>query len=215
MELLATGTDSLTIDDWPTLYDTYSDILILATRPYITAPGLEGAREIEISAEVVFDGSAINLAQFNRVNVEVRTDNLFNNASGVLHNDIISVQSAVSWTGSGFVATTATDTFAIAVNPEALTVGSWYASDRGETIGGSYFVRRLGGTLAYFESYDGTSLVFSVRGMETCDRLTHVFESMARDEETAPYSYLESYSCHDGGNLYDQSKIYLHFYTLP
>jgi hypothetical protein len=215
MELLATGTDSLTIDDWPALYATYSDILILATRPFITAPGLEGTRDVEISAEVVFDGSAINLAQFNRVTVEVKTDNLFTNASGVFYNDIISVIAPVSWTGSGFYTTTASDTFAIAVDPEALTVGSWYASEHGETIGGSYFVRRLGGTLAYFESYDGTSIVFSVRGMETCDRLTHVFESMARDEETAPYSYLLSYSCHDGGNLYDQSKIYLHFYHLP
>ena len=186
MVLLATGTDSLTIDDWPTLYDTYSDILILASRPFITAPGLEGSREIEISAEVVFDGSEINLAQFNRVTIEVHTDNLFHHASGVFYNDGITIISPVSWTGSGFYATSATDTFAITVDPETLNMGSWYGSEHGETAGGNYFVRRLAGTRAYYDSYDGTSLIFRVRGMEVCDRLTRVFESMARDDETPP-----------------------------
>lgn len=215
MVLLATGVDSLTIADWPALVDSYADIMILATRPFITAPGLAGTRDIEISAEVVFDGAGLDLARMNYVNIEVRTDNLFNNASGVFWNDIISVQAEVAWTGSGFMAVTSTDTFSIPVDAESLTVGQWYSSERGTTIGGSYFVRRLGGTVAYFDSYDENSVYFRVRGEETCNRLTHVYESMASDAATPPYHYLVSYSCHDGGVLYDQSSIYLHFYYLP
>jgi hypothetical protein len=209
--LLAAGVDSLTVPDWTAVVGSYKDLLILATRPYLTAPGLEGARDITVSAEVVMDGSALNLAEMNAVSIEVRTDNTFNTGDPV-PNDIISVRADVAWNGSGFVAVTATDTFTIAVDAEALTVGSWYASERGTTVGGNYFVRRLGGTGAVFDTYDTDSYIFRVQGEETCDRLTHVFESLATEENTPPYRYLVGFDCHDGGVSYDRSGIYMHFY---
>ncbi len=212
IELLATGTDSLTVADWPALYERYQDIMILASRPFITAPGLEGSRDIRVSAEVVFDGSSLDLSSYNRVNIEVRTDNLFSNASGVFWNDIISVQADVAWTGGGYFATTADDTFTIPLDEGTMSVGPWYAVQRGTTIGGNYFVRRLGGTGVPFDHLDGESAIFVYRGEDACARLTHVFESMAADEHTAPFSTLLSYSCHDGGAIYDMSSVYMHFY---
>ena len=210
--LLATGVDSLTVADWPTLYTEYKDIMILVTRPFITAPGLAGSRDIELSAEVVFDGSGVDLSYINRVNIEVTTDNVYSNASGVMYNDNISIQADVHWTGSAYVATTASDTVTIPLNPSDLSMGPWSARARGETIGHSYFVRRLAGTGADLDTIDNEGMIFRVSGMETCDRVTEVFESKAVDEDTPPYSYLLSYSCHDGGVIYDQSRVYMHFY---
>ncbi len=209
---LAAGVDSLNVANWPLCCQTYEDILVMVSRPFSTAPGHEGKREIEVAVEVEIDPATIDVACFNHATIQVRTDNVFNTGDPV-PNDGIIVTGPVNWTGSGYFTATATDTFAIHIDPGTLALGNWYGSIRGDN-GGNYLVRRLGGLGVPLSEWSGDELIYRIGGLETCNYLTHVFESLASDPQSDPYSYLVSYSCRDGEASYARSGIYLHLYKL-
>lgn len=211
--LLAVGLDSLNVPDWPLVRQTYKDILVMVSRPYSTAPGHTGQRDIRVEAEVQIDLSAIDITRFTDVTIEVSTDNQYNGGV-VIHNNIIMVEAALTWDGNGFFANTANRTFSIALNPATLALGNWSGSATGYTIGGNYYVRRLAGPGVPLTRWTENELIYVLRGVETCTLLTEVYSSLARDINTDPFNYLVSYTCHDGGVSYDQSKIYLHFYYM-
>lgn len=212
LERLTTGEDQMLLEDWPTIWTTYEDVLILVSRTRGTVAGYTGSREIEVSATVRPDLSGIDVTSFDNASISVRTNNLFSNSSGVLYNDLISVQSAVSWSNGALRISAPSDTFTLYVDPETLVLGDWYAREQYTSIGGNWFVKRLGGRGVPLESWEETGITYRMVGAQTCDYLTHVFESEASDAQTAPFRYLTEYSCSDGERLYDSSGIYLHLY---
>ena len=212
--LLAAGSDSLTVTDWPAICSTYDFLVILVSRPYSTAAGHTGSREIEVSARVMIDPSSVVLASLDNAVIEITTDNSYNGGQ-ILMNQITSVAAAVRWEGDGFYATTSTDTFRLIVDPGNLALGDWYGSQRGETIGGSWAVRRIAGHGVPLADWGTNELIYRLQGgQEVCNRLTEVFESLASAPGEDPYRLLTGYSCHDNGTILDQSRIYIHLFRL-
>lgn len=215
LERLATGTDQVLLEDWPTLYETYADILAMVSRPYSTAAGHGGKREIEVKATVRPDLSAYDVTQFTNAVIEVRTNNSYTNTSNVITNDLISIQSQVSWNGSALAIATTSDTFSITIDPETLVLGDWSGAERYTSIGGNWFVKRLAGHGVPLYSWDETGLVYRLGGIETCDYLTRVYLTKAADPQSEPYQVLTGYTCSDGEYIFSRSGIYLHLFRMP
>jgi hypothetical protein len=208
---LAAGADSLTVGNWPQVRAAYDEILVMVSRPHSTAAGHTGKVEIKVEARVVLDASAIDVTSLDGVDIEVRSDNMYNQ-SGPFPNDLIGIYSDVAWSGDGFYAYSAEDTFAIHVNPTTLELGDWYGRTRYLSIGGNVILRQLGGHALALDDWDENSLTYRVRGIGTCAVLTHVFQSNAGDFDEDPYRWLTGYTCRNGEALYDQSGVYIHLY---
>lgn len=214
-EPLATGTDQVLLDDWPALHATYQDILVMVSRPYSTAAGHTGKRDIEVGAAIREEVPSYDVTAFTNAVIEVRTDNTFTNASGVIPNDLIGIQAAVSWNGAALMAAAPGDTFIIPVDPVTLALGDWYGAERYTAINGNWIVKRLAGRAIPLDSWDETGIYYRMGGAATCDHLTRVFESKAADEESDPFQVLTGYSCSDGDHPWDRSGISIHLYRAP
>jgi hypothetical protein len=211
---LAAGTDSLTLGDWLQVLEIYQSLLVMVSGPYSTAPGHTGTREVEVDARVVLDGGAIDVASFDAVVIEVRTDNMYE-WGGPIIDELIGITSDVSWQGNGFFAVSAEDTFAIHLNPATLELGDWYGRTRYRSIGGNVILRRLGGHTLELDDWDANGVIYRVQGLEACGVLTHVFQSYAVDFQEAPYHWLTGYSCRSSEALYSGSKAYVHLFRRP
>ncbi len=210
---LATGTGEVLVPDWPAIFAAYEDVFVMVSRPYSTAAGHTGTRDIRVTATVMPDLSGIDVTSFNRAVIEVKTDIQYYNVSSVLYNYTVSIQAEVSWNGTALQCAAPGDTFSIVVNPTTFALGSWYGADHFDSIGGTWIVRRLAGTAGVpLDDWSETGLIYRMRGLEVCDHLTHMFESKASDDETPPYLYVTGYSCRSGDTAWDQSVIYIHLF---
>ena len=170
-----------------------------------------------MKATVSPDLSTLDVTTFDRVAIEVRTDNQYNDMTSVYPNELVSVAAEVSWTGGGLHVATPSDTFSIAVDPETWALGAWYGADHYTSIGGNWIVKRLGGRGGLtLDSWDENGVIYRMSGIETCEYLTHVYSSSASDSQTPPYHYLLSYSCSESGEYqWERSGIYIHLYRMP
>jgi hypothetical protein len=213
LALIATGVDSLNISNWPALHGAYDDILVMVSRPFSTAAGHTGSREIAVEAKVTYDVAAIDITRFTNVSITVKAHSELS-SSGLYPNYQINTAQSVTWNGSGFTAVTYDDTFHVQIDPETLALGDWYGYEQYETSGGSYIRKRLGGYGVPLYEVEPGVLNYHIRGLETCERLTHFFQSTAWDALTDPHQTLLSYYCVETGELSEESYIFVKLFYM-
>ena len=213
---IASGVDSLRIDDWPGIHGEFQELLVLVSRPFSTSEGHTGSRRISIELRAVVDISAVDITTFDSISIEVRTNNTYSNM-GYLQNQPVHINfyHELGWTGNGFYADADLDTCIISVDSKTLAMGDWYASRDYRALGQEHFVRQLGGYGLPLDSWGEDFVFYVVYGEAVCDFLTRVYETRAFDVGQDPYQVLLDFSCMDGDFVWSGSEVSIQLYRYP
>lgn len=205
----------LEVVDLQAIRDANRDVVVLVVNGNGMAPYTD-RRDISLQMELAKPPTDFDVTRVNKVSVSVTINAQFSNASSVLPGYSISGQADVSWFHGGLWCVTPNDTFSIVVDPETYELGSWSAVDQFTSAGGNWIVRRMAGTGGItLSDWDENGLVYRISGPETCAHLTRVFESQTMDEETGPWSVLQSWSCSNlDGDIWGASKITIQLWNL-
>lgn len=216
MTFLDSGT-TVEVDNLDGMAALDEDLLVVTANAAVEGD-FENSHAIVVSATLT-DGAALpDITTFTEFQVTVTTDNTY--SSGYTYpNENLSNQADVTWTGTGLNVAVQnmqghSDTVYTVIDPETLVLSSWFTSAFYEAINGNeHYVRLAGGALAPTDwGYDeqwGTAYVHWAfyGGDQTCDLVSAVEHAVYYSE--TPDNWLTQHDCHDGGALYDMSKVYI------
>ncbi len=134
--LITTGTDSLTVDDWPTVLATYQDLIVQAIKPRGAEPDYYHPVEVDVRLEVVQEQ---DLERYEYAQISMRYNARWNGGDPAWQNLNFHADDG-QWNGGTYTAAwDSTDngtrffgTFNCTVDPTDLTLTSWSAQSTWE-----------------------------------------------------------------------------------
>jgi len=203
--LLVTGTDSLTVDDWPDVHGSYTDLMVQAVKPRGAEPDGCHLVETDVRLEVVeeqdlsrYEGAGIHLdyhAYWS--NGEVPTQGLNLTAvAGIWSGNTYSA----SWDSTSPSGTHFTGHFDATVDPTDLAVTGWDVASTWEYSPGNYNYYSTSGSGSVPLTYTGdTYLRFNLYEQDVCGAVSSIYVSTVRDDETT--REILDHGCNDQSSL--------------